>query len=336
MAKITALKSFDYTTSFFAEVPMPPQGLTSTFMSYVSADNLYRIEITGTGFKDNSGDGDFDTGWMTGISVITDGTPLYTAEIGKEVAVEFEEGTTYQVDEFVLQEMVAEYAYWLKENDQVIGSDENDRLAGFVGNDQISGNEGNDFLEGWSGNDTIDGGSGIDTAVFTALYSASTLSKIGDNQWQVTGPEGTDTLENIERLTFNDTSLALDFSGNAGKVAKILGAVFGASSVNNKDYVGIGLSLMDSGTYSYESLASYAIQTAGATSAQQVVDLLWANVVGGNPSSVQAQPFLDILNSGMSYGALTVLAADTELNQSKIGMTGLASQGLEFNYFPAF
>ena len=37
------------------------------------------------------------------------------------------------------------------------------------------------------------------------------------------------------------TSRSLDLDGHAGMTARILGAVFGASSIGNSAYVGIGL-----------------------------------------------------------------------------------------------
>ena len=66
--------------------------------------------------------------------------------------------------------------------------------------------------------------------------------KLSDGSWQVqnkSSPVDTDTLVNVERIQFSDTSLALDISGNAGQAAKILGAVFGPASVKDSDPVGI-------------------------------------------------------------------------------------------------
>jgi hypothetical protein len=65
---------------------------------------------------------------------------------------------------------------------------------------------GNDTLIGGPGNDTIDGGAGIDTAVFAGLRSAYTVTHIGDSL-QVSGPDGLDTLTNIERLAFDDITV---------------------------------------------------------------------------------------------------------------------------------
>jgi FG-GAP-like repeat/RTX calcium-binding nonapeptide repeat (4 copies) len=81
-----------------------------------------------------------------------------------------------------------------------------DQIAGRAGNDFIEGFGGNDTLTGGLGNDNIDGGDGSDTAVFTGLRSAYTLTTLA-NGLQVSGPDGTDTLTNIEFLRFDDVTI---------------------------------------------------------------------------------------------------------------------------------
>lgn len=56
------------------------------------------------------------------------------------------------------------------------------------------------------------------------------------------------------RLLDRYDNRAYDLDGHAGETAKILGAVFGAESITNQKYVGIGLSLLDDGM-EYEQLA---------------------------------------------------------------------------------
>ena len=53
-------------------------------------------------------------------------------------------------------------------------------------------------------------------------------------------------------------------------------------------------------------------------------------MVNTPPSPDQAQPFIDMLNGGMSFAALGVLAADTELNRLNIDLVGLSRTGLEY------
>ena len=80
----------------------------------------------------------------------------------------------------------------------------------------------------------------------------------------------------------------------------------------------------------YEALAGLAIGVTGKKAPVDVVDLLWTNVVGSHPSPGQAQPFVDMLNNGMTTAALVVLASDTALNQINVNLVGLQQTGLEY------
>lgn len=230
--------------------------------------------------------------------------------------------------------------------DRIYGLAGNDVIDGAGGDDWINGGDDNDTITGGLGNDIIDGGSGIDAAVYSLAYGASlqknySIQKQSNGDWKITyiGPsvamfptqptEGVDTLTNIERLKFANESVALDLAGNAGIVSKILGAVFGNESLMNKNYVGIGLQLMDSG-WTYDNLASLALNAAGAKSNDQIVDLLWTNVIGFKPTASDKAPYISLLENGMSAGALAHLAADTSFNTSNINLVGLAITGIEY------
>jgi hypothetical protein len=138
-----------------------------------------------------------------------------------------------------------------------------------------------------------------------------------------------DKLIEVERLKFKDVSVAFDIDGNAGLVAKILGAIFGKESLANQNYVGIGLKLADSG-WTYDNLAALALDAAGAKSNDQIVSLLWKNVVGSQPSQTDKAPFIALLENGMSSGALAHLAADSAFNTTNINLVGLAQTGIEY------
>ncbi len=210
------------------------------------------------------------------------------------------------------------------------GTSGNDIIAGASGNDLIMGLSGNDIITGGGGNDVIDGGSGIDTSTYSSVRSNYTLVNNTSHFTVSSAVDGADTLINIERLQFSDVDVALDINGNAGQVAKILGAVFGAGSVSNQQYVGIGLNYLDNGM-SYSDLAALAINAAGAKTNDAIVTLLWTNVVGSAPTDVNKAPYLDMLNQGqITVGGLGVLAAETSLNINNIHLVGLAQTGLEF------
>ena len=131
------------------------------------------------------------------------------------------------------------------------------------------------------------------------------------------------------RYPFQYRSIDLYLEGNAGTTSKILGAVFGKESVSNKNYVGIGLYFLDAG-WTYDNLAGLALDAAGAKTNDQIVSLLWTNVIGTKPTAADKQPFIALLENGMSAGAIAHLAGDTTLNATNINLVGLAQTGIEY------
>jgi hypothetical protein len=189
----------------------------------------------------------------------------------------------------------------------------------------------NDTFKGQAGTDLFDGGLGTDTVVYSGPLVQYTVNKSGSRYIvsEPTGSDGTDYLTNIERLKFKDKFIAIDLDGNAGTTAKILGAVFGKESVSNKSYVGIGLNFLDTG-WTYDNLAALALDAAGAKTNDQIVSLLWTNVIGTKPTAADKQPFITLLENGMTAGALAHLAADTSFNTTNINLVGLAQTGIEY------
>ncbi len=207
--------------------------------------------------------------------------------------------------------------------------------AGNALNNVLTGNEGDNTLTGGAGNDSLDGSTGIDVAAYTGSHSSFTISQSGTSFTitDSTGSEGTDTVTNIERLTFADTNIALDITGgNAGTTAKILGAVFGQASVSYTDYVGIGLGYLDGGM-SYQDLMLLALNArlgAGFTNADEV-NLLYQNLVGALPSAADLSYWTGVVTSGQyTQTSLATMAADHSLNTANINLVGLAQTGIEF------
>ena len=204
---------------------------------------------------------------------------------------------------------------------------------GTSGNDVLYSSASKKYIRGESGDDQLNGLTGkIDTAVyygsrndFSIIKNNTTQTIVADNN----GLEGRDTLLDIERISFSDFSIAFDFDGNAGTTSKILGAVFGKDSTSNKNYVGIGLHFLDAG-WTYDNLAGLALDAAGAKTNDQIVSLLWTNVIGTKPTAADKQPFIALLENGMSTGALAQLAADSSFNTTNINLVGLAQTGIEY------
>ncbi|HYE86016.1 MAG TPA: calcium-binding protein, partial [Vicinamibacterales bacterium] len=206
------------------------------------------------------------------------------------------------------------------ENLQLTGS------AGLSGtgnslSNQITGNDGNNSLTGGAGNDTIDGGAGLDSANYSGPRSSYVVTATS-----VSGSEGNDTLANIERLHFSDMNVALDLEGNAGVVVKVLGSVFGVGSLQNEVYAGIGLSLVDGGM-SYAALMQLALNVVlgAAPTNEAVVELLYANVIGGDLDTATRDIFVDMIEAGtVTQVSLAMIAGNY------LGVHASVTNGLEY------
>ena len=202
------------------------------------------------------------------------------------------------------------------------------------GDDTVTGSWEPDLLAGFRGADTLDGGGGIDGAFYTGYRSGYQATKSG-GAWQVldhSGLDGVDTLVNVERLSFEDVSVALDLDGNAGTVARILGAVFGRHAVASTELAGIGLRLADTGT-SAEALVQLALdhRLGPWHTGDDVVTLLYTNIVGSAPPQQQAAVYRGWLDSGLyTEASLGLYAAQTGENAASIGLAGLAQTGFAF------
>lgn len=210
-------------------------------------------------------------------------------------------------------------------------------VASFFGIDpghlKLNGGPGNDTFTAPATSMAFDGGGGLDSTVFAQARSAYTLAPSSTGYVAATTNNAARyELTSIERLSFSDAKLALDLDGHAGQVAKLIGAVFGAASVKLPDYVGIGLQLADGGT-NYEGLAQVAIDARLGPGASNtaIVTLLYTNVVGTAPSAAELAYYVGLLDShAYTPASLTVLAADTTLNQAQIDLAGLMQTGLLF------
>lgn len=245
---------------------------------------------------------------------------------------------TYYLSASDYDQGIGSYTLSAQRQGQVNGSESADNLNGSAGPDSLIGRGGNDVLRGGGGSDVIDGGAGIDLASYAGTIELFGLSLLSEG-WLLrdsTGVEGADTLIGVERLRFADGHVALDLDGNAGEVAKILGAVFGADSVyDHPEYVGIGLSLIDGGM-SVPDLTQLALEARLGTQASPaaVVNLLYFNLVGVQPPSADLQYFVGLLDSRqMTATELAHMAAELDLNLANIDLVGLSEGGLFYEPF---
>jgi hypothetical protein len=196
-----------------------------------------------------------------------------------------------------------------------------------------------------SANDVITGLSGLNSVIYSgkaAEYIVTASSGAIQVQDTVAGRDGTDLLQNIERLKFADKSIAfdvfpsfsLDVAGTAGEVVKIMGVVFGPGSVQaHPDYVGIGLGLADGGM-SYANLMQLALGVklgTGFTNDQEI-QLLYTNLLGHSASATDVSSWSAALTAGQyTPSSLAQLAAESSANAVNVHLAGLAETGVLFS-----
>ncbi|WP_428001216.1 DUF4347 domain-containing protein [Acidovorax sp.] len=177
----------------------------------------------------------------------------------------------------------------------------------------------------------VDGGAGIDTVVIPATLGQTYVQS--QNNGTFTLQRLTDgamlDVTRVERVTFNDTKLALDLNGHAGEAAKLLGALGGPALLTNKGVVGEVIRLLDAGATG-QTIAGLGLQLLGASTPTQIAQTLWTNVVGRAGTDGELKLLTDIMAGGVSASELTVMAANLELNAVRIDLVGLAAKGIEF------
>ena len=154
--------------------------------------------------------------------------------------------------------------------ENLIGSNFADTLTASGAGSSLQGGGGDDTLIVGPGNDALDGGTGTDTAVFSGNQSSYSITGVGSDL-TITGPDGTDTLSNIEKLQFADGVIdAPDFgqtltgtSGNDLLTGSTGNDVLIGLGGNDTLDGGPGADSLDGG--SGTDTATYASATSGVT-----------------------------------------------------------------------
>ncbi|MDO8277944.1 MAG: hypothetical protein Q7T63_07450 [Burkholderiaceae bacterium] len=218
--------------------------------------------------------------------------------------------------------------------ENAVGSSFDDFLTGNDFANALDGGPGNDILVGGRGNDVLTGGAGIDVAMYEQTLHNVRLTRTG-SFWTISdiqGQEGQDTLIGIERVALADTVVALDLDGNAGKSARVLGALLGPQFVHDKTAFGIALSLFDAGM-SEVQIVGVAIEAAlgPAPSNEAFVTWVYRNVVGVVPAPLELGFYVDLLKTGThSLVSLGMLAEQTDATAVTIDLVGMAQTGIEY------
>lgn len=135
-------------------------------------------------------------------------------------------------------------------------------LSGSSQSETINGTQFNDTLRGDKGNDMLNGGAGTDTAVFSGNRAAYSFGIMNAETLMVSGPDGTDTLNQIELFQFSDgtfqRSQVIDNSAPDAPLANVaknangyisgsIATVFGKAEANSTVTVFAGTTALGTG-----------------------------------------------------------------------------------------
>lgn len=203
-----------------------------------------------------------------------------------------------------------------------------------TGTDYWLGSSANDVFPLSPGNDLINGEGGIDKIKSSIDSTSYTIGRnsAGNLTLQNKSSKYLYTTDSIERLIFKDKAIAYDLNGNAGSVAKLLGAVFGKEFVRVPTFMGIGLDFIDGGM-SLESLASLAADAAlgKGYSNSTLLNTLFKNVAGTSPTVFETQLFETLIAKGdLTRETLILAACDSSQNVTNIDLVGLVQTGIDY------
>lgn len=224
-------------------------------------------------------------------------------------------------------------------NDILIGGDGDDSLFDDdpgAGNNQFHGGAGNDRFTPGDGDDWLSGGEGLDTAYYAGERYFS-IVKARDGGFQLssllTGTNGTDQLEGIERLVFKDGNIALDIDGVAGQAFRIYRAAF--DRVPDAKGAGFWIAQMDKGSSLVEvargfvASKEFAELYGSAPTNAELVTRMYKNVLHRDPDAGGHAYWLDILDNRKS-SLPAVLAAISESVENKEAVAELIANGIPY------
>ncbi|MFZ6771138.1 DUF4214 domain-containing protein [Undibacterium sp. SXout7W] len=199
----------------------------------------------------------------------------------------------------------------------------------------IYGTSGNDILKGSAGNDTLSGGAGLDIARYSGMSNNYDISKSGEYFIvnDKSGVDGTDQLQNVERLEFKDVTVALDISQGAGQVYRLYQAAFD----RKPDLVGLGYWIhdMDKGA-SLEHIAAGFFQSpefqkiyGNKPDNKTLLTNFYQNVLHRAPDPDGFNYWIRELNDGKITQA-GALASFCDSPENQILVIGAIQNGIQF------
>lgn len=214
------------------------------------------------------------------------------------------------------------YSLALVGNDTILGSGDNDVLMGYAGNDQFVDAGGYNVVNGGSGLDVLDVYGNFDN--FSVIFAGGEiwvdrLDRAQEN-----------TTVSIERIVFDDGTLALDYDGNAGQAYRIYQAAFdrtpdtaGVAFWVNEIDNGMSLLQVASGfLQSAEFLSIYGTNPSNL----DFIERLYQNVLGREGEAAGVDYWLDQMQQGADRAQ--VLASFSESQENVVGVMPQIENGI--------
>ena len=198
-----------------------------------------------------------------------------------------------------------------------------------------AGGAQNEILVAASGNQHLQGGGGIDTVAYHGARAQYTVTRSAVTD-SVAARDGADTLAGIERLRFNDGSVALDVDGVAGQAYRLYQAAFDRAP----DSAGLGywIAQMDKGA-SLLNVAGHFAASAEFTGLYgnnpgngQLVDKLYLNILNRAGDTAGLAYWNDVLNK-FPNALPQVLVAFSESAENVATLVGVMENGVAYQPF---
>jgi hypothetical protein len=188
----------------------------------------------------------------------------------------------------------------------------------------------------------VTGTAGVDTYTFGGASTEFTVTKAADKITAAStlATNVSYTLADHERVVFTDKAIAYDATGRAGDVYALLAAALGTVDVTDA-YTGVGIHLADAG-WTNKQLAEALLATdtyktdAGGVSNETFIKHVYKNVTGTDATLANVTELTNWM-TGNQYSQADVLVIASELAsfETAIGLTGLATTGIEYTPFVA-
>lgn len=200
----------------------------------------------------------------------------------------------------------------------------------------IVGTAGHDTLYGTRSDDVVDGGAGIDTFVLEGFRDEYKVSLGGGAVTIVDllGLEGTDTLRNVERISFDGGDfISFETSGFPAQAYRLYQAAFDRTP--DKGGLGFWIDKMGHGTGlrtvadAFVNSAEFRDEYGAGAGSTTIVTALYANVLDRAPDAGGFAYWVNLLDS-KTLTVADVLVEFSESHENQVKVIGSLESGYEF------